>query len=125
MIQVVAAVIRRGEKILICQRPQGKNLAGFWEFPGGKVEAGESLPDALVRECREELNIKLNVGREIRTVAHDYGSYAVNIHFFECTADGEAASAEHQAIEWVAPAQLKKYCFCPADSSLIEQLSDG
>lgn len=123
MIEVVAAVIRRGGKILICQRPQGKNLAGFWEFPGGKVEEGESKPFALARECREELNVELQVGQEICSVPHDYGTYSVYITFFECVlASGEPTSAEHQAIEWVPPTQLKNYTFCPADSSLIDKL---
>ena len=65
MVNVVAAVIRRGDKMLICRRPQGKNLAGYWEFPGGKIEGGEDGSSALVRECREELGITVSVGRKI------------------------------------------------------------
>lgn len=125
MIEVVAAVIRRGGKILICQRPQGKNLAGFWEFPGGKVEEGESKRAALVRECREELGTVISVGREICSVVHDYGTYSVHIAFFECAVEsGEPAAKEHSKIVWTEAGELKNFSFCPADCSLIKMLSE-
>ncbi len=124
MIQVVAAVIRHQGKILICQRPQGKNLAGCWEFPGGKVEAGESKPSALARECREELAASIIVGAPIGSAVHDYGGYSVDITFYECLLDGRMpVAAEHSAIAWVAPSELESYNFCPADRQFIKALS--
>ena len=126
MTEVVAAVIRRGEEILICRRPQGKNLAGLWEFAGGKVEKGESLPEALVRECVEELGITVAVGREMCDVRHDYGAYGVHITFFECTlASGSPVASEHSEIRWVNPQALGMYVFCPADGEVVEKLSKG
>ena len=124
MIQVVAAVIRHHGKILICQRPQGKNLAGCWEFPGGKVERGESKPAALMRECREELAVAVLVGAQTGSAVHDYGEYSVDITFYECRLDGQMPVAvEHSAIAWVQPSELKNYNFCPADSQFIKALS--
>lgn len=125
MVNVVAAVIRRGDKMLICRRPQGKNLAGYWEFPGGKIEGGEDGPSALVRECREELGITVSVGRKICVLTHDYASFSVKIAFYECeVSSGEPAAVEHSDIRWVQPGELKDYEFCPADSELIKMLSE-
>ncbi len=125
MIEVVAAVIRRGNKILICQRPQGKNLAGYWEFPGGKVEAGESKQSAIGRECMEELGVSLLVGGEICAISHDYATYSVNITFFECTLmSGEPVAKEHSGIQWVKAGEIKNFSFCPADGALIKKLSE-
>ena len=126
MIKVVAAVIRRGQKILICRRPEGKNLAGYWEFAGGKVEEGESKRQALVRECREELGITLSVGAEIFHTLRDYPQYSMDISFFDCTiCEGQPVAKEHSRIEWVGADELKDYKFCPADGDLIEILSRG
>ena len=126
MIKVVAAVIRRGQKILICRRPEGKNLAGYWEFASGKVEEGESKRQALVRECREELGVTLSVGAEIFRAVHDYPQYSVDISFFDCTIyEGQPVAKEHSRIEWVGADELKDYNFCPADGDLIEILSRG
>src|ERR1051326_8002428 len=85
IIDVVAAIIRRNGKILITQRLKNVHLAGLWEFPGGKVEAGEALKDALVREIREELGIEVRVGDEFFRTEHDYPSKSVRLYFFDCT----------------------------------------
>lgn len=125
MIQVVAAVIFRGDKILICRRPEGKNLAGFWEFPGGKVEEGESPAAALVRECGEELDISPQVGEPLGFVGHDYGDYAVGITFFRCSLPcGEPVAREHSRIEWADRCRLGEYEFCPADAGMVKKLTE-
>lgn len=124
MIKVVAAVICRGDEILICRRPEGKNLAGFYEFPGGKVEKGETERQALVRECMEELNLTLSVGEKITAVKHDYGGYLVEITFFNCAiCAGQLIPLEHSDVRWVKRSELKNYSFCPADNSLISLLT--
>ena len=85
VVDVVAAVIRRDGKILITQRLDNVDLAGLWEFPGGKVEAGESFDAALQREISEELGVKIRIGHEFFTVDHDYPTKSVRLHFFHCT----------------------------------------
>ena len=123
IIDVVAAVIRRDRKILITQRLGHVHLAGLWEFPGGKVEAGETLERALVREIREELGIKICVNDEFFTVDHDYPGKSIRLHFFNCTiADGEPEALGVADLRWVAAADLSQFEFPPADSALIEKL---
>jgi len=123
MIDVVAAVIRMDGKILITQRLDHVHLAGLWEFPGGKVEAGESLERALVREIREELGIKIRVNDEFFTVEHDYPGKSVRLHFFNCTIlDGEPAALGVANLRWVAAADLSQFNFPPADTALIAKL---
>lgn len=125
-LKVVAAVIRRRGSILICRRPQGKDLAGLWEFPGGKVRCGEHAAAALVRECREELGVQVVPAGELLRSRHDYGSYSVDITFFDCALPvGEPLGREGQHIEWVTAAELKNYAFCPADGGVVELLSGG
>ena len=123
IIDVVAAVIRADGKILITQRPDDVHLAGLWEFPGGKVQAGETLERALVREIREELGIKIRVNDEFFTVDHDYPGKSVRLHFFNCTiADGEPEALGVADLRWVAAADLFQFEFPPADSALIAKL---
>src|SRR3954453_1513497 len=95
MILVVAAIIRRDGRILITRRFDHVHLPGLWEFPGGKVERGESLEAALRREIREELGIDVAVGRKYFTIEHQYPSKVVDLHFFDCTIEhGEPAAIE-------------------------------
>ena len=122
---VVGALIwdRKKEKFLICQRPQDKARAMLWEFVGGKVEAGESREEALIRECREELGIELSVKKLYCEVDHEYPDIAIHLSVFAAEiADGTPRLLEHAAMEWILPTQIDDYCFCPADKPVIEKL---
>jgi mutator protein MutT len=122
-INVVAAIIRRGDKILITQRLDNVHLARLWEFPGGKVERDESLEAALEREIREELGLKIRVNDEFFIIDHDYPTKSVRLHFFNCTVtDGEAQSLAVADFRWVNPQDLDTYPFPPADAALIARL---
>jgi mutator protein MutT len=125
-ITVVAAIIRRGQEILISRRPQGVHLAGLWEFPGGKVETGESLESALEREIIEELGVEIDVLHETFRIAHEYPSRTVQLHFFECLIrKGEPAAIEVDSLRWVAPQDLDQYTFPEADKELVDRLKSG
>ena len=123
VIEVVAALIRRGDKFLICQRPAHKARGLLWEFVGGKVEAGESKEDALKRECREELDIAISVGGKFADVTHVYPDLTVHLTLFNATiTDGEPKLLEHAAIEWITPSEIPDYEFCPADKVFLDLL---
>lgn len=123
MIEVVAALIWDGEKFLICQRPKNKARALLWEFVGGKVEAGESKEEALVRECKEELDITLSVGKEFMTVTHEYTDITVNLTLFNATIlEGEPKKLEHNDIRWITPQEIPLYEFCPADVEILRKI---
>ena len=122
-IEVVAALIRNGDKFLICQRPAHKARGLLWEFVGGKVERGESKREALIRECREELNITVSVGEEFASVTHKYSDITVHLTLFNATiAQGEPQKIEHNAIEWITPSRIPEYEFCPADKVFLDLL---
>ena len=124
MLEVVAAFIRDGERFLICQRPAGKNCAFGWEFPGGKVEEGETKAEALVRECREELALVLDVKKELADVLHDYPGFSIHLTLLEATvAEGAPTALEHNDIRWITFEEIKDFDFCPADRKLIGKLS--
>ncbi len=123
MVEVVAALIWDGEKFLICQRPKNKARALLWEFVGGKVEAGESKEEALVRECKEELDITLSVGKEFMTVTHEYTDITVNLTLFNATIlEGEPKKLEHNDIRWITPQEIPLYEFCPADVEILRKI---
>jgi 8-oxo-dGTP diphosphatase len=125
-IEVVAAIVRRHGKILITRRLDHVHLAGLWEFPGGKVEAGESLEGALLREILEELGMEIAVGPEIFTIEHDYPTKSVRLHFFNCTVvQGEPQPLDVSDLQWVTPPQLAEFEFPPADAELIQKLIAG
>jgi mutator protein MutT len=122
-VEVVAAIIRRAEKILITRRGDHVHLAGLWEFPGGKVEDGESLRSALQREIREELGVDVRVDDEFFTVEHEYPTKSVRLHFFNCTIlQGEPRPLDVADLQWVEPAALPDFEFPPADLELIRKL---
>ena len=123
MVEVVAALIWRGDEILICRRPADKARALLWEFPGGKVEAGETKAEALMRECREELGIKVAVGSVFCEVTHTYPDISIHLTLFNCTAEGEPQRLEHSALAWVLPREVTAYDFCPADKVIVEKLA--
>ena len=123
IVEVVAAVIRKDGKILITQRPDEVHLARLWEFPGGKVETGESLESALRREIREELSVDIVVGDEFYSVEHEYPGNSVRLHFFNCEIEeGEPQAVGVADLQWVLPSDLSQFDFPPADTELIERL---
>ena len=123
MVDVVAALIRDGERFLICKRPAHKARALMWEFPGGKVEAGESPRDALIRECMEELDITLDVGGLYMQVIHEYPDILIRLSLYEAViASGELRSKEHEALCWILPREIPDYEFCPADKDIIDRI---
>jgi 8-oxo-dGTP pyrophosphatase MutT (NUDIX family) len=120
-IRVLAAVVRDGERHLVCLRPAHKRHGGLWEFPGGKVESGESDFSALSRELREELDVELvQVGRELFAV-HDEGSPFL-IAFIEATIDGTPACHEHSAHRWAPMAKLVELPLAPSDRLFVEHV---
>ena len=125
MVDVVAALIWRGEAFLICQRPAGKARGLLWEFAGGKVEPGETPQQALVRECREELDIIVHVGEEFMQVTHAYPDITVRLTLF-CAqiVSGEPRCLEHAALRWIRPEEIPQYDFCPADAPILERLRE-
>lgn len=123
MVDVVAALIRDGERFLICKRPAHKARALMWEFPGGKVEAGESPRDALIRECMEELDITLDVGELYMQVTHEYPDIQIRLSLYEAViASGQLRGKEHEALCWILPREIPDYEFCPADVDIIHRI---
>ena len=124
VVEVVAALIRDDAgRYLITRRREGTHLAGLWEFPGGKREAGESLEQSLVRELREELGAEFEVTALVETVRWPYPGKTVVLHFFGCQhLEGAIEPLEGQLMEWVAPMALRQYQFPPADEALITRL---
>ena len=119
---VTAAVVRRGDTFLITRRQRGVHLEGYWEFPGGKCDAGESLTACLEREMREELDVGVHVGREVLATEHAYPERVVELHFFECELLGEPRPLIGQQMQWVGRTELRALSFPPADDELIELL---
>ena len=120
MLEVTAAIIRQNGKVLICQRPANKNCGLLWEFPGGKIEAGETGEECIVRECKEELGVTLCVEREFTDITYEYLDRTVHLHFYLCEiVSGKLENKEHNALAWVAPEDVAKYEFCPADKKMI------
>ena len=121
--EVVAALIRDGDRFLICQRPAHKNCGLLWEFVGGKVEPGESKEAALVRECQEELDITLEVGAEFMDVTHTYPELTVHLTLFEARIlRGVPRLLEHNDMKWITAGEIDEYPFCPADQVILDRL---
>lgn len=124
MIPVVAAVILRGDEVLVTRRPRGGHLAGKWEFPGGKVEKGEEPAAALRREVLEELGCRVRVGRRLLRVGYRYPEKAVRLDFFRCrVVAGEPHGREGQRVKWVRRSGLANLDFPPADRRIVSLLS--
>jgi 8-oxo-dGTP diphosphatase len=122
-IVVTAAVIERDGAFLVTRRPSGVHLEGYWEFPGGKIEPGESPAEALAREIAEELDTPIAVGRELFTVTHTYPDRIVELHFLACELKGEPRAVLGQEMRWIAREQLGTLRFPPADEELIRMLA--
>ena len=123
MTEVVAALIRDGEKMLICRRPAHKARGLLWEFVGGKVEPGETKEQALVRECREELDVTLTVREVFMDVIHAYLDLTVHLTLFDASiAEGKPKMLEHVDMRWITPEEIPLYAFCPADAGILEEI---
>jgi 8-oxo-dGTP diphosphatase len=122
-IVVTAAVIERGGRLLVTRRLKGTHLEGYWEFPGGKCDAGESLTTCLRRELREELAVDATVGPEILTTSHEYPERRVELHFFTCELLGDPVPQLNQEMRWVPREALSSLKLPPADDELVALLA--
>ena len=125
MVEVVAALIWKNNKFMICQRPANKARGLLWEFVGGKVESGETKEQALIRECKEELDILLSVGDVFMDVVHEYPDLTVHLTLFcAIIAEGEPQKLEHNDIKWITPSEISNYEFCPADEEILAKICE-
>jgi len=123
MLQVTAAIISDKGEVLICQREAGGNCALLWEFPGGKLEPGESKEECLIRECEEELGIRIATGSIFAETTYQYPDKKIAFTFFSARIiAGEVTPRVHLQVRWVAPDELLKYDFCPADVEVVQRL---
>ena len=121
---VTAGLVWKNGRVLIAKRPEGSHLEGYWEFPGGKQEKGESLKGCLEREIEEELGLKVRADEALLTVDHEYQSKAISLHVFNCTPlAGEPKALDCEQIRWVDPIDLKRFSFPPPDIKVIEYLT--
>ena len=126
MTEVVAALIWQGDKFMICQRSANKARALLWEFVGGKVESGETKEQALIRECKEELDILLSVGAVFMDVIHEYPDLTVHLTLFNAIiSEGEPQKLEHNDIKWITPNEIPNFEFCPADEEILAKIKDS
>ena len=124
MVEVVAALIWDKDKFLICQRPENKARGLLWEYVGGKVEAGETKQEALVRECKEELDVTITVGDIFMDVVHEYPDITVHLTLFHAKiTEGTIQLLEHNAVAWITPDEIPQYAFCPADKEINERIA--
>ena len=125
MIEVVAALIWQNDKFMICQRPAHKARGLLQEFVGGKVELGETKERALIRECKEELDVLLSVGDVFMDVVHEYPDLTVHLTLFNATiAEGKPQKLEHNDIQWIAPSEIASYEFCLADEEILHKIKE-
>ena len=123
MTEVAAALIWKENRFMICQRPAHKSCGLLWEFVGGKAEPGETLPETLIRECREELGVTVQVGEPFMEVTHQYPDITVHLTLFHASiAQGEPQKLEHNDIRWITTAEVPAYPFCPADKVILERI---
>lgn len=123
MVEVVAALIWDHDRFMICQRPAHKARGLLWEFVGGKVEPKESMEAALIRECREELDITVSVGTLFTQVIHEYPDIHIRLSLFHCAiAEGTPKLLEHADLKWIHPSQIPEFSFCPADKDILAMI---
>ncbi|WP_294132043.1 (deoxy)nucleoside triphosphate pyrophosphohydrolase [uncultured Clostridium sp.] len=124
IIKVVAAILQKEDKILIARKKEGKPLAGYFEFPGGKIEKGETPEESLARELMEEMNIKIDVKEYVGESIYDYGNGKVIslLGYISEIIDGEIKLSDHDRYEWVTLEEINNYKIAPADIPLIDKL---
>lgn len=123
VIVVLAAVIQRDGRFLVTRRLQGTHLSGYWEFPGGKCEAGESHEECLARELSEELAVRSDVGDELLVTQHSYPTRTVRLHFRRCVITGDPQPLLGQEMRWITREEMRSMEFPEADRDLIELLT--
>lgn len=123
-IDAAIAVITRGGRILVCQRHEADTFGGYWEFPGGKREVGESLEQCLARELMEELAIRARPVAQLTTIEHNYPNADVRLFPFVCEVDdaAEPRAIECQAMEWIDPPRVKSFRFPPANEKMLDEV---
>ena len=122
-IVVTAAVIEHDGRLLVTRRLKGTHLEGYWEFPGGKCDPGETHADCLTRELREELAVPAAVGEEMLAVTHRYPDRVIELHFFRCRLSGTPVPQLGQEMRWVTRRELASLPLPPADADLVELLT--
>lgn len=126
MTEVAAALIFSGKKFMICQRPANKARGLLWEFVGGKLEPGETAAQALVRECREELDVEVSPEEVFMDVVHEYPDLTVHLTVFRAVIlNGTPKKLEHNDIQWITTDEIGNYDFCPADDEILKALIQG
>jgi len=124
MTDVVTALIWRGDEFLICLRPPDKPNPLRWEFVGGKAEKGESLEDALKRECREELDVEIKVNDIFAETDHEYPDITIHLTLFNAEiVSGEPKMLVHSDLKWITPDRIPEFNFCPADKDILEKIT--
>lgn len=121
-VDVVGALIKKGDKFFVCQRSEIMTLPLLWEFPGGKIEAGEIEQDALVREINEELSCDIKINKHIDTSFYEYEKFTINLSVYECELvnDTKPLIEEHSDSAWILINEFKDYDFAPADIPAIK-----
>jgi mutator protein MutT len=125
LVVVVAAVVEQADRVLVTERPSGTHLGGYWEFPGGKTEPGETHEQCLEREMREELGVVVEVGDELLSTRFVYPDRIVELHFHRCVLGGEPTPMLGQRMRWVSRSELGGLRFPPADRELVALLARG
>ena len=125
IVEVVAALIRDGDRFMICQRPEGKKRALLWEFVGGKVEPGETKEEALIRECMEELAVTVAPQEIFMDVIHEYPDITVHLTLFTAAiTEGIPQKLEHNDIRFITVEEIPQYEFCPADVGILTKIRE-
>lgn len=123
MTEVVAALICQNDRFLICQRPSNKARGLLWEFVGGKQEEGEGKRDALIRECKEELGITVEVGDVYMELTHVYPDITIKLTLYKASIiQGAPQLLEHNDLRWIKVEEIPNYDFCPADEEILHHL---
>lgn len=124
-IRVTCGIIFKEDKIFICRRSPNKSLAGYWEFPGGKIEPGETAMEALSRELHEELGMKVKIMEHFKTVVHAYSTFTIELVAYTCHfQDANYTLTDHDSYEWVDRKDINKWNLAPADIPIAEALRD-
>ena len=126
MVDVVAALITSGDRFLICRRPEGKKRGLLWEFPGGKLENGETPEQALIRECREELNVTVDPHGIFSSVVYSYPDITVRLTVYNTElVSGTPELLWHSDLKWISSDEIDEYDFCPADVDILEKIRNS